>query len=233
MDISFLEIYRLAETPSRIREYLGDIDCMLLTHGHGDHMEKRTIRALSDTNINWIVPEFLVDNLLSFGVRREKIISVRAGDEISVGPLSIRVLEGRHFRPETKKGIDAVGYLISADKAPTLAFPGDIRDYSVAEGEELDADHCFAHVWLTDKALDPEMYIPKSREFAEFMLSKSRKSILLAHLYTNRAEDKRWTIHHARVVCDAIWERSPETLVRVPRYGEIFDLSLNKEVIKQ
>ena len=89
----------------------------------------------------------------------------------------------------------------------------------------MNADHCFAHVWLTDKALDPEMYIPKSREFAEFMLTKSRKSIFLAHLNTNRTEDKRWTLHHARVVSDTIHELSPETLVRVPRYGEIFDLS--------
>ena len=198
---------------------------MILTHGHGDHTEKRTISALADTDINWIVPEFLVDNILSLGVRPEKITSVRAGDEISAGPLSIRVLEGKHFRPVTNKGIDAVGYLISADGAATLAFPGDIRDYSTADGEELNADHCFAHVWLTDKALDPEMYIPKSREFAEFMLTKSRKSILLAHLYANRAEDKRWSLHHARVVSDTIHKLSPETLVRVPRYGEIFDFT--------
>ncbi len=227
MDVSFLMMYELAETPSRVREYLGDIDCMLITHGHGDHMEKRTIRALSDTNINWVVPEFLVDKILSFGVRPEKITVVRAGDEISVGPLSIRVLEGKHFRPGTRAGLDTVGYLISADDAPTLAFPSDVRDYRVIEGEELCADHCFAHVWLTDNALDPEMYIPKSREFAEFMLSKSRKSILLTHLYTHRVEDKRWTMHHARIVSDAILEKSPETVVRVPRYGEIFDLSVD------
>jgi hypothetical protein len=191
-------------------------------------MEKCTIRALSDTNIDWVVPEFLVDKILSFGVRSEKITAVRAGDEINVGPLSIRVLEGKHFRPGTRSGIDTVGYLISADGAPTLAFPSDVRDYSVMDGEELNADHCFAHVWLTDNALDPEMYVPKSREFAEYMLSKSRKSIFLTHLNINRTEDKRWTIHHACVARDAILERSPETVVRVPRYGEIIDLTCDR-----
>lgn len=228
MDVSFLEIYQLAETPSHVREYLGGIDCMILTHAHGDHMEERTIRALSDTNINWVVPEFLVDHMLSFGVRPEKILSVRAGDEIGVGPLSIRVFEGKHFRPGTRSGIDSVGYLISAADAPSLAFPSDVRDYSVKEDEVLCADHCFAHLWLTDNALDPEMYIPKSREFAEYMLSKSRKSILLAHLHINRTEDKRWTVYHAGVARDAILEQSPETVVRVPRYGEIFDLSVDR-----
>jgi len=60
------------------------------------------------------------------------------------------------------------------------------------------------------------------------MLSKSHKSILLTHLNINRSEGKRWTLHHACVARDAILERSPETVVRVPRYGEIFDLSFDR-----
>ena len=226
MDIAFLTLYRLAETPWRIREYLGGIDCMILTHGHSDHFEERTICALCDTDIAWVVPDFLVDKLLSFGVRREKITSVCVGDHIQMGPLSIHVLEGKHFRPETGSGIETVGYLIRAENAPSLVFPADVRDYSVAEGENLDADHCFAHVWLTDNAINPEMYVPKSREFAAFMLSKSKKSILLAHLnITHRPDDKIWTIHHAHIARDAILEQSPETVVRVPKYGEIIEFS--------
>ena len=121
--------------------------------------------------------------------------------------------------------MDAVGYVISADHAPTLAFPGDVRDYSVICGEALCADHCFAHVWLTDNALDSDMYVPKSQEFADFMLSVSPKSILLTHLYASRIKDKRWTLRHAHVARAAILERSPDTIVRVPKYGEILDFS--------
>lgn len=226
MDVSFLTLRHLATTPSRVREYLGNIDCMLLTHAHADHMEEFTVRALANTKISWVAPTFLVDKLLSLGVHRELITAVSYGDEIYMGPLKIRVLEGKHFRPGTKSGIEEVGYLISAENAPTLAFPGDVRDYSVVVEESLNADHCFAHVWLTDNALDPELYIPKSREFAEYMLSKSRKSIFLAHLYITRSNDKRWTVHHARFAAAAINELSPETIVRTPRFGEIFDLSV-------
>jgi len=229
MDITFETFYGLAETPSKVREYLGGLDCIFLTHAHSDHMEERTIRALADTDISWVLPEFLLDKVMEFGVSRDKITVVREGDDISVGPLHIKVLKGRHIRPATGKGAPAVGYFISADNAPTLAFPGDIRDYSITDDEALNADHCFAHVWLTDRALEPEMYIPKSVEFARFMLLMSRKSIFLTHLNTDRKDDKRWTVHHAQVASASIREQSPDTVVRVPKYGEIFDLSTNNK----
>lgn len=225
MDVSFLFIRRLASAPSSIRETLGGLDLMLITHAHDDHLEEETVRALCDTDITWVAPEFVEEKLLSFGVRREKLISVKAGDNIDVGPLNIRVIEGRHFRPEDGAGIASVGYLVSADGAPSVAFPGDVRDYRIADSEELNADHCFAHVWLTDNALDPEVYTKKSSELADFMLTRSRKSIILTHLYGNRREGKAWQKHHARVAADAIHKRSSETAVSIPKYGEVFELS--------
>jgi hypothetical protein len=116
---------------------------------------------------------------------------------------------------------------MSAENAATIAFPSDVRNYRLTDGDEVGADHCFAHLWLTDHALEPEIYIPKSREFASSMLQKCRKSIFLTHLYIHRSDEKRWTAKHARVACEAIQELSPDTTVRVPRYGEVFDLSVN------
>lgn len=223
MDVSFMYLYNLAKAPSRIKEYLGNIDLMLITHAHEDHLEERTVRALADTEITWVIPEFVLDDMLSYGVRRERLVVVRAGDEVRVGPLNIRVLHGRHFR-EDGDGIDAVGYVVSADNAPTLAFPGDVRDYGLDGEEQINADHCFAHVWLTDFALVPEKYIPKISEFADFMLSMSQRSIFLTHLYANRGAHKRWTLKHAYEAARIIFEKSPDTVVRTPKYGEIFEL---------
>ena len=101
------------------------------------------------------IPCFLVDSIVSFGVRRETVVSVHPGDQITAGPLSISVPDDGHFRTGTKVGAEAIGYLISSDNAPTVAFPGDVRDFAVKESEALNADHCFAHVWLTDHALEP------------------------------------------------------------------------------
>ncbi|MBQ6703034.1 MAG: MBL fold metallo-hydrolase [Clostridia bacterium] len=227
MDVSFHRLRYFAETPSMVREYLGDIDCMLLTHAHGDHLEKRTVRALANTELKWVVPDFLTEKVLELGVRSQYITEVRAGDEIKMGPLNIRVLKGAHKRPTEKVGTPCVGYLVTAENAPSLIFPCDVRDYSLTDGEH-NADYAFGHVWLTDHALEPEIYMPVADEFADYMLTKSKKSIFLTHLYVDRTDDKRWTMEHARVIEEAIRKKSPETVVRVPRFGEIFDLSIKE-----
>ena len=102
---------------------MGDIDLMILTHAHDDHMEESTIRALSNANFKWLAPEYMVGYLLEYGIAREKIIVAKVGETIQIGPLSVKVLPGRHFRPNTNNGMEAVGYLITAEDAPTVAFP--------------------------------------------------------------------------------------------------------------
>ena len=57
------------------------------------------------------------------------------------------------------------------------------------------------------------------------MLTRSRESIFLTHLYIDREEEQMWKDYHAYVAADAIHKRSPETFVRIPKYGEILDLS--------
>ena len=225
MDVAFRNIGVLAKTPLRIKEYLGDIDLMVLTHGHEDHFEESTVRALADTDITWLVPEFMVDDVTALGVQKEKIVVATVGERYTVGPLCFKVLEGRHFRPVTGNGVQAVGYYVEADGMPSLAFPGDVRDYGTEGLEEMDADYCFAHLWLTDEACDPTEYIPKSDEFAEFMLLRSRRNIVIAHLYeSGRKVDGMWQLHHAEIARSAIKKRSPETNVTVPAIGDIIEL---------
>lgn len=225
MDVSFGNMRFLAESPSHIREHLGKLNLIILTHEHADHMETSTIRTLADTDITWVAPDFLVDKLLLCGIEHKRIIPVKAGETVTTGPLNIRVLPGRHYRPDTGKGCDAVGYMITADNAPSIAFPSDVRDYRTDNLCPLDADWCFAHVWLSDFACDTEKNIKKSAEFADFMLKMSSRNIVLAHLYeSSRTTDSIWQIYHADIARKAILERSPQAVVRTPKYGEILCL---------
>ena len=225
IDVAFRNIRRLSETPSRIREYLGELDLMVITHGHADHFEESTVRALADNDITWLIPDFLIGKAISLGVRPEKILVARVGEELRIGKLRIRVLRGRHFREGTENGVPAVGYLIEAEGMPSLAFPGDVRDYRTDGEEAIGADYCFAHLWLNDDSLDPEGYIPKLREFAEFMLRISSRNILIAHLYeSGRREDGMWQRRHAELARDEITDRSPETEVLIPELGDVIEL---------
>lgn len=226
MDVAFRNIRRLAETPSRIREYLGCIDLMVITHGHEDHLEESTVRALADTDTVWVAPEFVRDELMGYGVRAEKIVTAKVGERVSIGKLDILVLSGRHYRPGTNNGVPAVGYFIEGEDMPSLAFPGDVRDYRTDGVEELGADHCFAHLWLDDDSSDPERYLPKLREFTEFMLKASRRNIVIAHLYeSGRRVDGMWRRCHGELARGEILKRSPETTVTIPTCGDVLKLN--------
>ena len=163
--------------------------------------------------------------MLSFGVSKSKLITVKAGDNLTVGKLNITVLEGRHYRHGNTGGVPAVGYLIKSDDSPSLAFPTDVRNYDTADLTTLNADYCFAHLWLTDEPLDPESYVPKAKEFAPFMLKHSQKNIIITHLYeSGRKADGMWQKHHAETAKEVIKAISPTTNVIIPNYCDAIKL---------
>ena len=144
---------------------------------------------------------------------------------MTVGPLTIRVFEGSHLRPDTGKGTRAYGYYVTAKNAPSLAFPADVRDYS-AEGlpDLSEADFCFAHVWMGDQS-NREDFGDYPQQFADFMLRFSTKNVILAHLYENgRKDHQMWTNAHAQILANAICSISPTTNIRIPKAGDALEL---------
>jgi len=225
MDLTFLYAWKLTDAVPQALELLKDLKLMIITHGHGDHFEERTVRMLSNLDMDWVVPGFLEKQAFEYGIRPERLHLIHAGEILHMGPLTIRAFEGRHFRPANHKGIDELSYHISAENAPSLAFPADVRDYSLERVPAMPpADYCFAHVWLgDDNCLDTEF--PMAEEFSKFMLQFSKKNILLAHLWENsRTDDQMWRDYHAQLVTEEIHKLSPATIVRTPHRGEVMEL---------
>lgn len=227
MDVSFLTFMRkLTKAPRYAAQLLQDLRLMILTHKHGDHFDKKLIKQLAENkNLTWIIPEFLKEQAMELGVQEDKIITPIPGETIQFEGLTILPFEGRHFRHGTKSGVPCCGYHISAEGAPSLVFPGDVRDYSTEGLPQLPpADYCFAHVWLGDgNEFDEEF--PMAEEFSRFMLHFSQKNILLSHLYNSeRKLGYAWTLRHANILAEKIREISPETKTRVPRLGQIMPL---------
>ena len=225
MDVAFRNAYRLTKTPSLVASLLAGLDLMVISHGHSDHFEECTIRALAQTEMRWVIPDCLVERALSYGLREEKVLVARAGETLQVCGLTILPFRGRHFRPVTSKGTDEYGYHISAPDAPSMAFPVDVRDFSL-DGLPLlpPADVCFANVWLGDKNGFAADYGDRLEEYVRFMLHFSDKNILFTHLYENgRRNADMWRVEHAELLSDAVHALSPETCTAVPNPGEIFE----------
>ncbi len=226
MDLAFRNARKLAKTPKRCAELLGDLDLMIISHGHGDHFEKRTVKALAKTEIEWVIPDFLYENALECGVLPNRIHVARENEPLHIGNLTILPFKSRHFRPDTGKGTDEYGYYVTAEDAPSMVFPVDVRDFSLEGLPDIPkADYCFAHVWLGDKSGLKGDYAPTDRRFAEFMLKLSDKNIFLAHLYENgRKDEDMWRECHAEIIKARIAEISPATRVTVPKCGEVIEL---------
>lgn len=224
MDPSFRFAYKLAKSPCQVGELLKKLDLIVITHAHADHFEEETVRRLSQNETKWIIPDFMVEKAKRFGILPERMIIARKDERLTVGPLTLCVLSGRHFRPDTGKGTEAYGYLIQAEGHPSMAFPADVRDYSVNGLEPIDADCCFAHVWMGDRS-DLADFGDYPHAFAAFMLNYSKKRLILSHLYENgRKDHQMWRKEHALLLADAAQKQCPEVQMTIPTLGEIFEL---------
>lgn len=226
LDPAFLHAHRLASTPAQIHHLLKDFQLMIISHGHGDHFEKRTVELLSQTQMHWVIPDFLEEKALEYGIAPEKMTVACEDQPIQIGELTILPFRGHHFRPNNGPGLAEYGYYITAPDSPSMIFPVDTRNYAIENMPQVpEADYCFAHVWMGDGNCLEADYSPIDQQFASFMLALSSRNIFLAHLNVNSAAlPKMWRERHARLLTGEILRQSPQTVVRTPRRGEVIQL---------
>ena len=77
---------------------LPEIDILLITHDHYDHLDYPTIKKLKDKVNKVIVPLGVDAHLLRWGFDKDKITTVDWDDEVTIDDnLKIHALESRHF----------------------------------------------------------------------------------------------------------------------------------------
>ena len=145
MDIAFRNARFLASTPKKCAELLKGLDLMVISHNHADHFEKSTVKMLSETDIKWVIPDFMYDLALECGIRPDKIYIAKKDEALTVGKLTLLPFEGRHFRPGTKVGVPEYGYYVTAEGLPSLSFPVDVRDFSLDNQPDIPKADPFRH----------------------------------------------------------------------------------------
>lgn len=227
LDPAFRAIRNLAKAPQKAATYLRPLSLIAVTHAHEDHFEKETVALLAENDTKWLIPDFMEEKALAYGIKPQNMIVAHEGDTVTIGPLTILVFRSNHFRPVTNKGVPEYGYRISAPNAPSLLFPADVRNFSIEEFPALPgADYAFCNVWLGDRNDSPETRAGRIEPFARFALRLSQKTIFLTHLYESaRRDSDMWREEHAQCIQRTISTLSPDTSVQIPSIGDILELN--------
>ena len=124
--------------PSRDR--LRDIDLVLISHLHWDHLDVPSLRALGmDTPI--VVPAGGGSWLRGIGFSNVREMAV--GDDLDVGGVAIEAVEAYHsaFRPPAGPSADPLGYMVRGSRSVYFAGDTDLFEGMGAlarPGEEID-----------------------------------------------------------------------------------------------
>lgn len=112
---------------------LGDVDAVLCTHRHSDHMDPGTLPDIAATNRHskFIVPEPELPRALEIGLPRERVVGLAPGRLLSLGPTTrVEAIPSAHETLEVLSGGASrfVGYVIHA-AALCIYHSGDCIPY--------------------------------------------------------------------------------------------------------
>jgi L-ascorbate metabolism protein UlaG (beta-lactamase superfamily) len=102
---------------------LTDLDAVLVTHQHGDHIDVTNIGGLLDTNRQARV---IVEPAVTGMLGDHETEPAAVGDVTKIGDLSVEVVGGQHaVIHESIPRIGNVGYVLATTGGPRLFHPGD------------------------------------------------------------------------------------------------------------
>ncbi len=139
--------WRIADSPQVDISPLANLDYILLTHRHSDHLDLELLKNLENYPITWIIPEFLLDLIRTAGIKPGKIIIPNPMVPISLDGITLTPFDGFHWEGSNslesgQRGVPSTGYLIEYNGKRWL-FPGDTRTF------HPDALTCFGPVEIS------------------------------------------------------------------------------------
>ncbi len=111
---SVMRSYQLPRgVPAPLDPRDADVDALLATHSHEDHLDPDSIGAfLRPAHARFVGPPMATAKVQATGVDPARITPVGRGDEVKIGDISVRAVHARHlFGLEPTP--DAVGYVLS------------------------------------------------------------------------------------------------------------------------
>ena len=99
--ISEIDLPLRGPLPLRARD-VRQVDLVLLSHDHGDHMGPRTTRQLAaGTDAVFVGTERTVETARGFGIAADRLRTARYDEPIDIGDMTITPTVARHAEPES------------------------------------------------------------------------------------------------------------------------------------
>lgn len=94
--VGFTGVKRFSEVPIQLKD-IPEIDVLLISHDHYDHLDYRTIPEIDDKVKNYIVPLGVESYLLDWDIDESKIHTVAWWDELTIDDINFTATPSQHF----------------------------------------------------------------------------------------------------------------------------------------
>lgn len=226
MDIVFRTRWLKEQVEDRYYEDLKKLKYFFITHRHVDHYDMNLISSLKDTDIVWIIPDFVAqEEIDKMGLREEKLIRAKKDESFDLDFGTVTPFESQHFRI-TGEGIEEYGYIFDTKDKKRIVCPGDVRRYEKDLFRDFGkVDTLIMHVWLGGKNAENYPFEPYASDLAKFAAGINPDKIIFGHLNEfKRTPDEMWTYMHAGLVSAYIKALKPDTKIVAPYTGDCEDL---------
>lgn len=210
----------------RLMQDLQSLDCILLTHHHGDHFDREHIPLLKDLDLQWIVPACMEEEFRATGIPAEKIIIMHPGDRITVKDITIEAFLGRHHYPDGAPAPESLMYTVRSPEK-SVCFLADVRDFKpeyIPDGGPFDA--VFLNIYLHRFNGYDYPFADYYQPLVKFAAALDTQKLFIGHVWGFQCEhpDLIWNYMHTGMLEDGLVCLRPDMDVIVPKVGRSYPI---------
>lgn len=200
-----------------------DVDVVLVSHGHYDHLDVPSLRRL-DREIPVVAPRGLAPALRRAG--RTRIVEVGEGEDVEFGDVTVRATQAHHPGARQLRKGDALGFLLRGSLTVYFAGDTDLFDDMAALGP---VDVALVPVWGWGPTIGPGHLDP--RRAARAVAELQARVAVPIHWGTYRPVHQRagaFLTEPPLEFRSEAAEVAPETRVEILALGQTLTLPLER-----